>query len=937
MSSILPAGDRFGTPYAHPVGESFRIKIVQTLRKPSYDVRVSALKDASYNVLRLRRDQVYLDFATTRGNAGLTDKQLSALMVGDEAYAGSANFHALERTSQEVLGKRYLIPTHQGRGAEHLILRGLLRAGQRVVTNGNVWTLRPLAQALGLHLDSLLDDQALEPSSKTLFKADLPLEKLEDILGRHPVDLVVLGTALRQFGGQPLSLDNVQAVAAVAKRHGIPLVLDGSMLASAAFQYQHQQSATEDLRGLMLRYAECADIVYMSGREDAGCHTGGLIATDSEEWYKLFRGLVVVYEGLHTYGGQAGRDMQVLAQGLRDMSDESYLAFRQHKLAYLADHVERLGFSVFRPLGFGGICLDCRSVPGFATLATSPGGPGETAGIAANLAALFYLVSGNRTRPVTAVEQGDGKEAGSVRDVLGVFVPRRCYTERQIDYAIESFGQLTRYQITNSLRRDKQVAESPELMRYQVDGSFITDYHDDFVPTYSPEPYFIKVVEPFRLRSADERTRAIDEAGQNTFLLRSEDIYIDLLTDSGTAAMSSQQWAAMLEVQESELGSDAHRLFVDRCHEILGFRYILPTHQGRAAEHLLSQALIRSGQYVVNNMYFTTTREHQERAGGVFVDLIVNDAYDPQSPYPFKGDIDPKKLQAFIAEHGAERIAYVCLETNVNMAGGQPISMSATREISAICHYYRIPLIFDATRVAENAYLIKQRETAYASWTIKEIIHELMALGDGCTISAKKDVLVNIGGLLGLRDRSLYERCSALAIVYEGIPWSGGLASRDLAAMAVGLDEMTEYAYISSRVEQVHYLWQRLRSADVPVVEPPGGHAVFLDARRFLPHVSQEVFPAQRLAAALYESSGVRGMERGIVSAGRDPETGRHRPSKLELVRLTIPRRVYTYSHMDVVADGVVTLFKERDTLKGLRMVYEPPTLRFFTARFERL
>lgn len=933
MNSIFAGEDRFGMPYAHPVGESFRIKIVQTLRKPAYNVRVSALKDASYNVLRLSRDQVYLDFATTRGNAGLTDKQLSALMIGDEAYAGSANFQALERTSQEVLGKRYLIPTHQGRGAEHLLLRALLRAGQRVVTNGNLWTLQPLAQALGLHLESLLDEGALELSSSSLFKADLPQEKLEAVLGQQPVDLVILGAALRQFGGQPLSLDCMRACALMAKRYGIPVVLDASMLASAAFQYRQQQSANEDLRGLMLRYAECADIVYMSGREDAGCHTGGLIATDSEEWYKLFRGLVVVYEGLHTYGGQAGRDMQVLAQGLHEMSDESYLAFRQRKLAYLADHIERLGFSVFRPLGFAGICLDCRSMPGFESVAASPG----TAGIAANLAALFYLVSGNRTRPLTEVEPGCGEEPGQVRDVLGVFVPRRCYTERQIDYVIESFGQLTRYQITHPLRKDTRKLEPPELVRYRVDGSFITDYHDDFVPTYTPEPYFIKVVEPFRLRSAAERIRAIKEAGDNTFLLRSEDIYIDLLTDSGTAAMSNRQWAAMLEIQESELGSEAYRLFADRCHDILGFRYVLPTHQGRAAEHLLSQAMIRPGQYVVNNMYFTTTREHQERAGGIFVDLIVDDAYDPESPHPFKGDIDPKKLQAFIAEHGAEQIAYVCLETNVNMAGGQPISMTMTREISAICHYYRIPLIFDATRVAENAFLIKQREAAYATWTIKEIIHELMGLGDGCTISAKKDILVNIGGLLGLRDRGLYERCSSLATVFEGIPWSGGLASRDLAAMAVGLEEMTEYAYISSRVEQVHYLWQRLRSADVPVVEPPGGHAVFLDARRFLPQIPQEEFPAQRLAAALYEASGVRGMERGIVSAGRDPETGRHRPAKLELVRLTIPRRVYTYSHMDVVADGVVTLFKGHGMLKGLRMVYEPPTLRFFTARFERL
>jgi tyrosine phenol-lyase len=347
--------------------------------------------------------------------------------------------------------------------------------------------------------------------------------------------------------------------------------------------------------------------------------------------------------------------------------------------------------------------------------------------------------------------------------------------------------------------------------------------------------------------------------------------------------------------------------------------------------------LIRPGQYVINNMYFTTTREHQERAGGIFVDLIVDEAYDPRSGYPSKGDLDPKKLTAFIAEHGPERIAYVCVETNVNMAGGQPVSLATTQEISAICRYHRIAVIFDATRVAENAYLIRQREAAYAGWTIKEIIRELMGLGDGCTISAKKDVLVNIGGILAVNDVALYERCEALCATFEGTPWSGGLASRDLAAMAVGLEEMTEYDYISSRVEQVRYLWTKLREAGVPVVEPPGGHAVFLDAKAFLPHIPQDQFPAQRLAAALYETSGVRGMERGIVSAGRDPATGRHRPSKLELVRLTIPRRVYTYSHMDVVAEGVIEVYRNRQHLTGLRMIFEPPTLRFFTARFDLL
>ncbi len=906
------------------VGESFRIKMVQPLARVPYDIRVTALAEAHSNVLRLPRERVYLDFATARGNAGLTDRQLSALMIGDEAYAGSANFYALERAVRDTFGKRFTVPTHQGRGAEHLIVRGLLQPGDRILTNGSPATLGPLAKALALRLDVLGVAEALDPRSAEPFKADLPLGRLEEMFKDGGVRLLVVSAVSPLSGGQALSLDNLRACADVARRCSVPLALDASMLASAAYLYKGLRSPTASVRSLVRQYAELADIVYLSGREDAGCHTGGLLATDDERCYETFRSLVVVYEGLHTYGGQAGRDMQVLAQGIEDMADESYLAFRERKLHYLACHLAEAGFEPIRPLGLAGLTLDCRRLQGFGL-----GQPRDEGARAANLAALLYLVSGVRARPM------DGMVGDQAVDLLGLFVPRRTYTERQIDYLIDSFAQLARYRIASPLFRFGAEDAAPELAAYATDGPFITDHHGDFAPTRKPEPYVMKVVEPVRLASAQERATAIAEAGYNTFLLRSRDIYIDLLTDSGTAAMSTRQWAAMLDVHESELGSDAFRSFERQGRAILGYRHILPTHQGRAAEHILSQAMIRPGQYVINNMYFTTTREHQERAGGVFVDLIVDEAYDPRSPHPFKGDIDPAKLADFIARHGAESVAYVCLETNVNMAGGQPVSLAGSKEIAAIAKYHGIPVVFDATRVAENAYLIKTREPAYADWTIKDIVRELLGLGDGCTISAKKDVLVNIGGILAVNEPALYDRCAALCTTFEGTPWSGGLAARDLAAMAVGLEEMTDYDYIASRVEEVHYLWQRLHDAGVPVVAPPGGHAVFLDAAAFLPHIPQEQFPAQRLAAALYEVSGVRGMERGLVSAGRNPATGQHRGSKLELVRLTIPRRVYTYSHMDVVADGVIEVFRARQKLAGLKLVYEPPTLRFFTARFD--
>ena len=912
------------------ISESYRLKIVQTLHKVPYDTRVRALKEADYNVLRLRSDHVYLDFATTRGNAGLTDKQLSALMIGDEAYAGSTNFYALEKTCRLIFGKELTVPVHQGRGAEHLILRALIKPGQRVITNGNLLTLKPLADTMGIKIDTLLTNNAFDSHSEQPWKADIPLERLKMSLESKDVGLVMISATLPHLGGQPLSLENLCECATLARQFHVPIVLDASMLASAAYLYSAIHPGKESLSQHIREYADQADILYLTGREDACCHTGGLIATNQDVFYKKFRDLVVLYEGLHTYGGQAGRDMQVLAQGLQDMCDPHYLDFRMRKLTYLARHLEKIGYRTYHPIALSGVLVDCHGLP-TSLLPESDFSQDSSVSISSNLAALFYLVSGCRLRPLSS------PLIPNHVDWLGIFVPRRCYTERQIDYLIESFLQLKRYRIAHPLQKKESDQVIPELIRYEVAETFITEYHDDFIPTFTPEPYFIKVVEPFKLTSPENRSKAIRKAGYNTFLLNSEDIYVDLLTDSGTAAMSNHQWARMIEVQESELGSEAFYLLNERSRDVFGFRYLLPTHQGRAAEHILSQTMIRKGQYVLNNMYFTTTREHQERAGGIFVDLIIDAAHDPRSSHPFKGDMDPQKLKQFIEAHEPTTIAYVCLETNVNMAGGQPISLATTKEISAICRYHHIPLIFDATRVAENAYLIKKREKPYAHWTIKQIIRELMSLGDGCTISAKKDALVNIGGILAVNDPVLYERCTTLCMTFEGTPWCGGLASRDLAAMAVGLEEMCEYDYISSRVEQVHYLWSKVREAGIPVVEPAGGHAVFLDARTFLPHIPQEEFPAQRLAAAIYETSGVRGMERGLVSAGRDPLTGKHRPTKLELVRLTIPRRVYTYSHMDVVAEGVVEVFQQREHVKGLSLVYEAPTLRFFTARFELL
>lgn len=451
----------------------------------------------------------------------------------------------------------------------------------------------------------------------------------------------------------------------------------------------------------------------------------------------------------------------------------------------------------------------------------------------------------------------------------------------------------------------------------------------------NPEPYKLKAVEPLSVGDDASRAKAIAEAGYNTFLLRSEDVFIDLLTDSGTTALSDRQWSRMMLGDEAYAGSRSFELLDETVQQLFGFRHVIPTHQGRGAENLLSMLLIRPGHYIPGNMYFTTTRAHQERNGGTFVDIIVDEAHDPTSRRPFKGDVDLDKLTALIERVGADNIPYASIAVTVNMAGGQPVSMANLRAVYELCRSHGIPVFLDVARCVENAYFIQQEEPGYADRPVRSIVLEMMSYADGCTMSGKKDGLVNIGGFAAVNDDDLARRLREVVVLFEGMPTYGGLAGRDLEAMAQGLMEATEDSYIRHRIGQVQQLGSALQAGGVPIIEPVGGHAVYIDAKRFLPHIAQEQFPAQALAAALYKVSGVRTMERGIVSAGRDPETGEHHRPKLELVRLTIPRRVYTSRHLQRVADAAIYLLGERDKITGLDIVYEPPTLRFFTARFE--
>ncbi len=449
------------------------------------------------------------------------------------------------------------------------------------------------------------------------------------------------------------------------------------------------------------------------------------------------------------------------------------------------------------------------------------------------------------------------------------------------------------------------------------------------------EPWKIKMVEPLAVTTRGQREAALSEAGYNTFLLHSEDVYIDLLTDSGTSAMSDRQWAGMMLGDEAYAGSRNFYHLEAAVQRFYGYRHLVPTHQGRGAEHLISRALIRPGDHVPGNMYFTTTRLHQELAGATFHDVIVDEAHDPESLHPFKGNVDLAKLERLVAEVGAEKVPYVSLAGTVNMAGGQPVSMANVRELRAWCEPRGIRVLLDATRMVENALFIQEREEGYAGRTIAEILLEFCSYTDGAWMSSKKDHLVNIGGWLAVNDREVFEELRNLVVVYEGLHTYGGMAGREMEALAIGIEEAVRDDHVRSRVGQVRYLGELLEEWSIPIVRPIGGHAIFLDARRFYPHLAQDLFPAQTLAAELYLDSGIRSMERGIVSAGRDPVTGDHKRPKLELTRLTIPRRVYTQAHMDVVAESVKACFDARAAAKGLRMVHEPKYLRFFQARFE--
>lgn len=452
------------------------------------------------------------------------------------------------------------------------------------------------------------------------------------------------------------------------------------------------------------------------------------------------------------------------------------------------------------------------------------------------------------------------------------------------------------------------------------------------------EPFKIKMVEPIKFTTADEREEHLRRASFNLFQVRAEDVIIDLLTDSGTAAMSSEQWAGMLRGDESYAGARSWYRFEKVLRELTGMPHILPTHQGRASERILFELAGGAGKVIPSNNHFDTTRANIEHSGAQAVDLVVDEGADPRNRNPFKGNLDVRKLQRLIAEVGAERIPLCMLTVTNNSGGGQPASLANLREIRAVCRKHGIPVFLDACRFAENAFLVKLREPGQQGRSVRDIAREMFDLVDGATISAKKDGLVNIGGVLLMRDDALAARANNLLILTEGFTTYGGLAGRDLEAMAQGFQEVLDEHYLEYRLRSVAYLGERLLAAGIQIVEPPGGHAVYIDAAAFCAHIPPEQFPGQALVCALYRQAGIRAVEVGSVMFARtDPQTGHAIRPRMELVRMAIPRRVYTQSHIDYVIEATIDVFRRRDTLKGLRIVDEPAALRHFTAKFAEI
>jgi tyrosine phenol-lyase len=885
--------------------EPYKIKSIRNIHFFNLPERKKFLRNVGFNVGLLPSSQVTFDMVT-QGSSAMSQEQVGALFVGDEAYAGARNFYKLTEAVKDVFGLKYVCPIHNRFGGVKLLCSIYVSKGK--IVGGNTSFPRQVIEYFKG------DYHQFSFNIQSDYPGNIDLEEISKFLQQNKGNVPFIYVDGQGDGYRPISLKNIIEIKKIVDSFNTKLILDASCIIELAFYLtKHEQSfRNKTIKELIKEIASHCHTILFDAGQDAMSNVGGFLATNNAEEHEKHQNEVVVFEGLHTYGGMAGRTMEVVAIGVKEMTNDLLADWIDYQVSQFASYLEKGGVPFTR--GFNGVYLHTDEILKHIECDR-----------AHTLAAALYLSSGVRAN----LEGPYQKES-----LLPVLIPRRTLMNSQLEQIAEAIIRL--YEQRENITPLIPINE-PDY-HYEARFDWLIPYLNEY--SFTCEPYTIHSIEHVGMKSREERYKAMIEAGYNTFLLKSEDVTIDFLTDSGTSAMSVDQWIKYLEAKETPATPDAYEEIIKTSQEIYGYKYIILTHQGRAAEHIMSQLFIKPGDYVPGNMYFTTTKLHQELAGGIFVDVIVDEAHQPTSEYPWKGNIDLRKLEALYKKASKEgrRIAYVSFEFNVNMAGGQPVSMDNIKEVYEYCKPRNIPVFFDATRCAENACFIQKKDPRYRNTPISDIILEMFSYGDGATISAKKDMLSNLSGSLLFKDNEeWYKKALRMLQLFEGPHCSGGTSAGDMAAHAQGLREMVNDRYINSRIEQTQYLGKLLHEAGIPIVLPPGGHAIFLDARRFLPHIDQDQYPAQMLAAQIFIETGVRAMERGNVSKGRDPKTGKNYRPALELVRLTIPRRVYTRDHIRAVADGIIRLYKKRHTIKGLRFTYEPAKLRFFQGRFEEV
>lgn len=877
------------------IAEPYKLKTIRNVEYTSMQERIDALMDADFNTFHIPSYMVTFDM-TSQGTSAVSQEQFAGLFTGDETYAGSRNFEHLCEAINDLFGHKNVCPTHNIKGSHKLITTTMVKKGDVIYGN----SLKPVE----LIHDRDANMEILAVKDK-VFPGNLDTTALaKKIKGKKNVPYIYI--ELYADGYKPVSIANIKAAAKIAHDNKTYLVVNCSYVISNA-DYVRKNEAGYDkktLKQILAETGKLSHVIVIDAGQDPRSNAGGLISTNVYDLYDKYMNEVVVYEGLHTYGGMAGRTMEVFARGLVEMVYEKQAGWILFQIEKFASLLKKIPFYH----GADGLYIQADK---FFPKCENP---------AHTLAAAIYLKSGIRCFL-------DGRFDSMI---LPVQIPRMVLTNDQLIEIAEVINQI--YKIRDKI--DGLVLDNAPEWNDEAAFLWRRPVMDEYI--FKSEPFTIQQIEYVGETTEKERHQHAIESGFNTFLLQSKHVTIDFLTDSGTTAQTTAQWATYIESVETQATSESFYDFVETLQEITGYKYIIPTHQGRAAEHIMSQCLI-SGGIVPGNMYFTTTKLHQEMAGGTFADVIVDEAHQPTNQFRWKGNIDLKKVKKLVKEHGTENIPYISFELSVNLAGGQPVSMDNAKEVYEYCEANNIYLMWDATRAAENAYMIKKYDKKYQHSTIKEILHELFSYGHGCTVSSKKDYMVNIGGFLGIKDdENFYFNALEMLRKYEGSVTNGGMTAADMSVHAQGVMEMMEFSYIRNRVEQTQYLGKKLLEAGVPIVEQVGSHAVFLDAKRFLPHIDQDQYPAQALATALYIDSGVRAMERGNVSKGRQPNGKNYRPS-LELVRLTIPRRAYTNAHMDLVAESIIKLYKKRKQIKGLKFTYEPKNLRFFQGRFEEV